>query len=212
MGRRFNNKRGGKNKDRNKKDRAPRRPGKPINYADIVKENDTYVNYYKAQKIVPPEEWEDFMAAIRDELPAAFRINRCCMGQTLKLRDMINDDSFSAIVNPEGKKVSAVASLPWDKEGLSFQFNYSRVEIRKSEGLQRLHSFLVSESENGYITRQEAVSMIPPLLLDIQPHHKVLDTCAAPGSKTAQIIEMLDVDLVSLETKKQSNPNSLPIR
>ncbi|XP_053212199.1 RNA cytosine-C(5)-methyltransferase NSUN2-like [Panonychus citri] len=210
MGRRFSNKRGkGKNKER-KSGRAPRRPGKPVNYADIVKENDTYVEYYKAQKIVPPEEWEDFMFAIRDELPAAFRINRCCMGQTLKLRDMINNnDNFSAIVNPDGKKVSAIAALPWDKEGLSFQFNYSRVEIRKSEALQRLHSFLVSESENGYISRQEAVSMIPPLLLDIQPHHKVLDTCAAPGSKTAQIIEMLDVNLESKQ--QQTDPNSLPI-
>lgn len=33
--------------------------------------------------------------------------------------------------------------------------------------------------------------MIPPLLLDVKPHHKVLDTCAAPGSKTAQLIEAL---------------------
>jgi 16S rRNA C967 or C1407 C5-methylase (RsmB/RsmF family) len=31
--------------------------------------------------------------------------------------------------------------------------------------------------------------MIPPLLMDIQPHQWVLDMCAAPGSKTAQIIE-----------------------
>ena len=33
--------------------------------------------------------------------------------------------------------------------------------------------------------------MIPPLLLDVQPHHKVIDLCAAPGSKTAQILEAL---------------------
>ena len=33
--------------------------------------------------------------------------------------------------------------------------------------------------------------MIPPLLLDIKPGQSVLDMCAAPGSKTAQIIEML---------------------
>lgn len=41
----------------------------------------------------------------------------------------------------------------------------------------------------GNISRQEAVSMVPPLLMDIQPHQWVLDMCAAPGSKTAQIIE-----------------------
>lgn len=49
----------------------------------------------------------------------------------------------------------------------------------------------IAFSLQGDISRQEAVSMIPPLLLDVQPGHSVLDMCAAPGSKTAQIIEML---------------------
>ncbi len=33
--------------------------------------------------------------------------------------------------------------------------------------------------------------MIPPLLLEVQPHHNVIDMCAAPGSKTAQMISAL---------------------
>jgi multisite-specific tRNA:(cytosine-C5)-methyltransferase len=33
--------------------------------------------------------------------------------------------------------------------------------------------------------------MLPPLFLDVQPHHKVVDMCAAPGSKTAQLLEAL---------------------
>lgn len=33
--------------------------------------------------------------------------------------------------------------------------------------------------------------MLPPLFLDVQPQHTVLDMCAAPGSKTTQIIEFL---------------------
>ena len=43
----------------------------------------------------------------------------------------------------------------------------------------------------GNISRQEEVSMIPPLLLDVEPHHTVLDLCAAPGSKSAQLVELL---------------------
>uniref|UniRef100_A0A8C5EQJ4 tRNA (cytosine(34)-C(5))-methyltransferase n=1 Tax=Gouania willdenowi TaxID=441366 RepID=A0A8C5EQJ4_GOUWI len=73
--------------------------------------------------------------------------------------------------------------------------NISRKIIRKSPLLEKFHQFLVSETESGNISRQEAVSMIPPLLLSIQPHHKILDMCAAPGSKTAQLIEMLHSDM-----------------
>ena len=36
--------------------------------------------------------------------------------------------------------------------------------------------------------------MIPVTLLDVQPHHSVLDMCAAPGSKTIQILEYLHAD------------------
>jgi tRNA (cytosine34-C5)-methyltransferase len=36
--------------------------------------------------------------------------------------------------------------------------------------------------------------MIPPLLLDVRSHHAVLDLCAAPGSKTAQIVELMHAD------------------
>ena len=43
---------------------------------------------------------------------------------------------------------------------------------------------------------QEAVSMIPPMVLDVQPGQRVLDLCAAPGSKTAQLITAVSGDAV----------------
>jgi multisite-specific tRNA:(cytosine-C5)-methyltransferase len=35
------------------------------------------------------------------------------------------------------------------------------------------------------------IFQIPPLFLKVEPHHKVLDMCAAPGSKTFQLLEMI---------------------
>ena len=34
--------------------------------------------------------------------------------------------------------------------------------------------------------------MVPPLALNVQPSHKCLDMCAAPGSKTSQLLEVVD--------------------
>ena len=33
--------------------------------------------------------------------------------------------------------------------------------------------------------------MLPAVLLGVRPGHAVLDMCAAPGSKTSQLVEML---------------------
>lgn len=43
----------------------------------------------------------------------------------------------------------------------------------------------------GYYHTQGLTSMIPPLLLDPQPGEVVLDLCAAPGSKTSQLAQLM---------------------
>ncbi|VDL91479.1 unnamed protein product [Schistocephalus solidus] len=54
--------------------------------------------------------------------------------------------------------------------------------------------FRIFSAFSGNISRQEAVSMLPPLVLDVKEHHAVLDLCAAPGSKSAQLVELLHAD------------------
>lgn len=44
----------------------------------------------------------------------------------------------------------------------------------------------------GYLYRQNLASMVPPLLLELQQNHQVLDVAAAPGSKTSQIAALLN--------------------
>ncbi|KAF5298711.1 hypothetical protein FQA39_LY11721 [Lamprigera yunnana] len=69
--------------------------------------------------------------------------------------------------------------------------NIYKKNIRRNEAYFKHHKFLITETENGTISQEETVRMIPPLLLDIKSHYKILDMCAAPGSKTAQIIGTL---------------------
>jgi hypothetical protein len=39
------------------------------------KHNAKFEAYYKAQDIIPPEDWDKFMAALRAPLPSSFRIS-----------------------------------------------------------------------------------------------------------------------------------------
>jgi 16S rRNA C967 or C1407 C5-methylase (RsmB/RsmF family) len=78
--------------------------------------------------------------------------------------------------------------LKWYPNELAWQVNLTRQDVRKNEKFQKFKQFLIDQTESGNISRQEAVSMIPPLVLDVKPHHKILDMCAAPGSKTGMKI------------------------
>ncbi|TMW54147.1 hypothetical protein DOY81_000731 [Sarcophaga bullata] len=51
----------------------------------------------------------------------------------------------------------------------------TRKDIRRSEDLYHLHNFLINEANAGDISRQEAVHMVLPIVLDVKPADKVLD-------------------------------------
>ncbi|GFT47148.1 hypothetical protein TNCV_3747921 [Trichonephila clavipes] len=161
-------------------------------YEDIIKENANFEKYYKIQNIVPAEEWESFMKSLRENLPATFRITGF-KGEAKALLNIIKGKYFQDLMKIKDERADSYKpfSLPWYPGELAWQMKLSRVAIRSSECLRQLHNFLVSETDTGNISRQETVSMIPPLLLGVEPHHKVFDMCAAPGSKTAQLIEFL---------------------
>ncbi|KAN0086028.1 S-adenosyl-L-methionine-dependent methyltransferase [Tylopilus felleus] len=154
--------------------------------------NERFATYYEAQKIIPDNEWDIFMESLRRPLPTTFRI--AGSRQTAKsLGDTIKDTYIPLLSNVtfEDEVIPPPSQIPWYPDGLAWQFNVSKRVLRTSPEFKKFHPFLVHETEVGNISRQEAVSMLPPLLLDVQPHHKVIDMCAAPGSKTAQLLEAL---------------------
>ncbi|XP_042485041.1 RNA cytosine-C(5)-methyltransferase NSUN2-like isoform X2 [Macadamia integrifolia] len=154
-------------------------------------QNLAFEEYYKEQGIVPQEEWDVYMEMLRKSLPAAFRINSS--GQFFKdIRSQLENDFMKSLEAevPDGE-LEAIRPLPWYPQNLGWHSNFSRMQLRKNQTLERFHEFLKQENEIGNITRQEAVSMVPPLFLDVHPHHFVLDMCAAPGSKTFQLLEII---------------------
>lgn len=169
-------------------------------FHQIVRQNDAFIRYYQHANICSKNEWDSFLSTMQADLPTTFRIAGY-KGEAKKLLNIMKNEFFNLYVpnreqeaTEENTELKKPFSLPWYPNELGWQLELSRRDIRRSEAYYKLHNFLIAETTAGSISRQEAVSMIPPLVLDVQPHHKVLDMCAAPGSKTAQLIEALHAD------------------
>ncbi|KAK6195511.1 hypothetical protein SNE40_000925 [Patella caerulea] len=164
-------------------------------YEDLRRENKIFDKYYQGQGFVPEGEWDDFHKTLTNALPVTFRINGN-RSQAKEMLEIIQGQYLQKMteVKVDGEVVQPPKRIDWYPDQLAWHMDVSRKAMRSTVMYSKFHQFLVAETESGNISRQEAVSMIPPLLLDIKPHHKVLDMCAAPGSKTAQLIELLHAD------------------
>ncbi|KAG9042186.1 hypothetical protein FS837_011183 [Tulasnella sp. UAMH 9824] len=177
--------------------------------------NAKFETYYKHfQKILPEEEWDTFMEYMRKTLPTTFRLpaGKLTTPTIVDIIATVHIPHLSGI-EFEGEKVDPPRSLPWYPRGLGYEFSAPKRVLRKLPEMKEFHQFLVYQTEVGNVSRQEAVSMVPPLLLDVQPHHVVLDACASPGSKTAQLVEALHtrIDSVTGDASFVPFPNGIVI-
>ncbi|KAK1349513.1 rRNA methyltransferase [Hamiltosporidium tvaerminnensis] len=79
-------------------------------------------------------------------------------------------------------------------EELNYEKNIKNMNIKDKnieEEYKKLKDILVVQSEVGNLYRQELVSMLPVLIIQPTVNSKVLDMCAAPGSKSSQILEFV---------------------
>ncbi|ODV79988.1 S-adenosyl-L-methionine-dependent methyltransferase [Suhomyces tanzawaensis NRRL Y-17324] len=191
MGKRnFRNNKGGDKKNFGKRGVQDR----DASWTDAVRENEKWETYYKAMNIIPEDEWDSFKKHCQENLPMTFRITGS-RAHANEINDIFTKNHVAKLqdVEFEGVKLQP-KNLAYYPGNLGWQIDVSKGVIRKNKEFADTQRFLVIETEVGNISRQEAVSMIPPLLMDIKPHHNVLDMCAAPGSKTAQLVEALHAE------------------
>lgn len=145
--------------------------------------------YYFRVLNMAEEDFNAFWDILQEQLPVTFRINSMNLNYQYLIESFSSQGFLANLLASETR--IKLEQVLWYPGKLSWQINSNRSELRKQENIKQFHSFLQKANESGLITRQELVSMIPPLVLKPSPGEKVIDMCAAPGSKTAQLIELM---------------------
>jgi 16S rRNA C967 or C1407 C5-methylase (RsmB/RsmF family) len=170
-----------------------------------------------SSSIPEQQEWDNYISALRRPLPSTFRISPlgyCTQRTKFLLLDLCQDlakKNISYPVYDETTNEPVVFSPPhplgpWNPT--AWTTGTDRATLRKRPELKQLHQMLVRATDTGAIARQELVSMIPPSVLikglelftfssstnttTAMQSPWILDMCAAPGSKTMQLLEWME--------------------
>lgn len=133
----------------------------------------------RLRKIIPVEHFEKVVGYFSRPLPITVRVN------TLKI-----------------KRAAALEHLK--TQGISFREFAPIPEALFLEGITSPQANEIDLVKDGRLYRQALSSMLPVLALDPQPGERVLDLCAAPGSKTTQIAARMNNqgELIAVEVIK----------
>lgn len=167
-----------------------------------------FIKYYRGMGLVSEPEWTDFLKCNLKPTAVSLRIipqHRLCSvpldsvpgipSQAVALKDYMKHKYVSAVNKQviEDKPVE-FKPLEWYPNELGWVTNFNNDDIKKYLGLKQLDDFLWNGKQEFHIVREEIWSMLPPLLLDIKPFHKVLDMMCAPGFMASHISEMMHSD------------------
>lgn len=122
-----------------------------------------------------PERWEAILAANNSPAPFWLRVNRQHVGREDYQRLLQGRRSLSA---------AAPEAVP------------TALLLDQGTDVERLPGF-----DTGQVSVQDGAAQLAGHCLDVAPGQRVLDACAAPGNKTAHLLELADgrLDLTALD-------------
>ncbi|OQS54206.1 nsun2 [Ecytonucleospora hepatopenaei] len=163
-----------------------------------------YLAFYKNALKLIDEDYDLFKKCITEPLPFTFRVTETQYKN--KILEILRK-RFNAICKEKSEGIFTFYKKKQlfgdDGQCILTKHNIDLESYKKE--YESFNEFLVNACEMGYVQRQEIVSMIPVNLLGVVEGDFVYEPCAAPGSKTKQILEKLKGTglLVSNDLSKQ---------
>jgi 16S rRNA (cytosine967-C5)-methyltransferase len=117
-----------------------------------------------------PRDWEAILACGNRVAPMVLRVNR------------------------RRTQVQALSTLLWQAGHANDCVGPVALRLARSTDPTRLPGF-----GEGLFSVQDAGAQMAAPLLEVQPGHRVLDACAAPGGKSAHLLELADCALTALD-------------
>jgi len=117
---------------------------------------------------------EDILKAGNQHPPMTLRVNR----------RLVTADEYSGQLAQQGMLIR--------------QVEFDALQLEKPVGVDKLPGF-----RDGLVSVQDAGAQYAARLLDVHDGMRILDACAAPGGKTAHLLETADVEMVALDKDKQ---------
>ncbi len=133
--------------------------------------------FIKQLKIDWPEDWEKILAANNQHPPMSLRVNARELSRA-KFMQQLSEVTINA---------HEIAGVDYG------------VELESPVHVENIPGFFA-----GKVSIQDGAAQMASQLLNLEPQQRVLDACAAPGGKTAAIIEQQKnlLEVVALEVKE----------